>query len=346
MIPTIDEAKSGGTALRRQLVGPASLLLPWLEDSLVTDVLVNGMTGLFVDRGDGLERYPCPFPSAEGLRDAIERLAVATGRPIDAAQPFLDGRLADGSRFHVVLPPLAPEGPLVSIRRGGEGARAWQPPAPLSLLEWLRRGVRERANLVLSGGTGAGKTRFLGWLLEAVPEGERVVVLEETREIESRHPHLVRLEARPASPDGRGEVTLRSLLRNALRMRPDRIVLGECRGAEALDMLQALNTGHAGSLTTLHASGARDALSRLEAMALLASAAVPLPALREWIGASVQLVVHLERDGGGRHVAEVLAVCGTEGDRYRLFPVYEREAGRRRRPWPPEAPAAWSGRSP
>lgn len=320
--------------LRRQLVGSASALLRWLEDPEVTDVLVNGTAGVFVDKGKGLESFPSPFVSLEALFAAIERLVVPTGRQLDAAQPFLDGRLCDGSRFHVILPPLAPQGPLLSIRRARDLSMSWVDPAPRAVLDWLRHSVKEGVNIVVSGGTGTGKTTVVSWLLGAIPDTERVVLLEETRELGGDHPHLVRLEARPASPDGKGEVTLRTLLRNALRMRPDRIVVGECRGAEVLDMLQALNTGHAGSLTTVHASSARDALHRLEALALLGGA-VPLVVVREWIAGSVHLIAHLERAEGKRQITELLAVCGLEGERYRVSPLY-RASRSVRRAWPPQ----------
>jgi pilus assembly protein CpaF len=314
--------------LARQLLGRAAALLPWMEDEAVTEVLVNGVESLYVERAGRLCRETNPFDTREALVDLVERLVIPIGRRVDAAHPYLDGRLLDGSRFHVILPPIAPEGPLLSIRKlrpasAPIGVAAFGP-APVTA--WLREQVLEKRSLLLSGGTGSGKTTLLMALLAEVPEEERLVIIEESREIRTAHPHALSLEARPASPDGSGEVTLRALLRNSLRMRPDRIIVGECRGQEAFDMLQAMNTGHPGSLCTLHANGPRDALRRLEALALLAGVPIATRTLREWIGSAVQAVVHLERRGSGRAVREIALVRGLEGEVYRLTPWF-REGG-------------------
>lgn len=311
------------TPLRRQLQGKAGALLPWLEDETVTDVLVNGTGSFFVERHGCLEALAPVFSERAALQDLIERLLVPLGKRIDAAHPYADGRLADGSRFHVILAPVAVEGPIVSIRKMRDPAHcALESFGPPAIVEWLRSQVAQGRNVLIAGATGAGKTTLLARLLESVGEGERLVLVEESMEIRPRHPHVVHLEARPPSPDGTGEVTLRTLVRNALRMRPDRLVLGECRGPEALDLLQAMNTGHAGSLSTIHANGALDALRRLECLALLAGVALPVKVVREWIGASVHAVVHLERAGGERRIREALALHGLEGEVYRMTPLF------------------------
>ncbi len=308
--------------LAKQFLGKAAALLPLMESASVTDVLVNGLHSLYIERDGALEALDSPFTDRQSLADFIERLCVPIGRRLDASQPYLDGRLADGSRFHVILAPIAVEGPVISIRKRRDASLS-----PLAsfgapeLVAWLGEQVRAGKNILIAGGTGSGKTTLLCRLLDDVPAAERLLILEETLEILPRHPHVVHLEARPPSPDGTGEVTLRSLLRNALRMRPDRIVLGECRGAEAFDMLQAMNTGHAGSLSTIHASSALDALRRLESLTLLAGFALPTHTVREWIGANVQVVVHLERNGAKRRIKEVLSVNGLEGEVYRITPV-------------------------
>ena len=235
--------------LARQFVGRALSLLALMEDKAVTDILINGTQSLYVERAGHLVPENSPFTSVDSLLDFIERLVVPIGRRIDAAHPYLDGRLADGSRFHVILPPIAPDGPLISIRKH----RSFCEPIPLGsfgsaeIVDWLRTQMQRRKNILIAGGTGTGKTTLLSALLSEIPPAERLGIVEESLEIRCPHPHTFRLEARPASPDGSGEVTFRSLLRNTLRMRPDRIILGECRGGEAFDMLQAMNSGHPGS---------------------------------------------------------------------------------------------------
>lgn len=311
--------------LFRQLVGRSAVLVPFLEDPTVTDILINGVQSLYIEREDGLKSEPSPFSSAEALFDFIERLTVPIGKRVDAAHPYLDGRLLDGSRFHVILPPIAPEGPLISIRK----FRPVSPEAmlaafgPKAVMGWLRDQVQLRRNILIAGGTGSGKTSLLSCLIGEISPSERIAIVEESIEIRPCHPHTFHLEARAKSPDGTGEVTLRALLKNTLRMRPDRIILGECRGEEAFDLVQALNTGHSGSLSTLHSNGARDALRRLESLVLLAGFAIPLKIIREWIGSAVDVVVHLERRGNMRRVKEITLVHGVEGEVYRFTPYYE-----------------------
>ncbi len=313
---------SVSTLLSRQFLGPASELLAWMSEEAVTDVLVNGTQSLYVERSGTLVREPSPFERRQDLMDFLERILVPIGRRMDATRPYLDGRLADGSRFHLILPPLAPYGPVLSIRKGSSG-----PQAPLSsfgeapLLEWLVSEFRAGKNLLISGGTGSGKTTLLTRLLETIRTEERLLVVEETGEIRLDHPHVVFLEARPSTPEGIGEVTLRTLIRNALRMRPTRLILGECRGSEAWDLLQAMNTGHAGSACTLHANAPLDALRRLETLILVSGVSAPLVAVREWIASAIHIVVQMKRTGAQRRIHEVVSLSGLEGDRYRYRPI-------------------------
>ena len=313
-------------SLHRQFQGSAAELLPCMEDPAVTDLLVNGAESVFVERDGLLERVASPFADRAALMDFIERLLVPLGRRVDAARPYLDGRLCDGSRFHIILPPLAAHGPLLSIRKSRGGTAA-----PLKsfgdarTLQWLTELFRQGGNVLIAGGTGTGKTTLLSRLLDTVDTHDRLVVVEETSEIRLEHPHAVFLEARAATPDGLGEVTLRTLIRNALRMRPTRLVLGECRGDEAWELLQAMNTGHAGSASTIHANSPLDALRRLETLVLTAGVPAPLPAVREWVASAIQAVIFLERKGGQRKIAGALRLQGIEGDRYRIHPLPKTE---------------------
>lgn len=308
--------------LEKQFRGVSAALLPFLLTPGTSDILINGTETLFVEVAGRLCERASPFSTQAALFELMERMMMPTGRRLDAIRPFMDGCLTDGSRFHIILPPLAPSGPLISIR-------LFVPPAPLqlsdfgspALVRWLQAQVSVRKNILLAGGTGVGKTSLLGCLIEAVPPGERLVMIEETGELCPRHPHALSLEARPASPEGVGAVTLGTLVRNALRMRPDRLVLGECRGPEALDLLRALNTGHRGSFCTLHADSARGALARIESLVLEANGRLPLRLVREWIGSAVDWVIHLRRRGESREIAEILEILGVEGEVYRHRPV-------------------------
>jgi pilus assembly protein CpaF len=273
---------------------------------------------VWVERGGRLERTEAAFGSEDELRHAIERILAPLGRRVDEAEPLCDARLPDGSRVNVVVPPLAVDGPVVTIRRFRRRGLApddlvelgtWTPP----LRDVLERAVTGRLNVLVSGGTGSGKTTTLNALSSFVPAGERVVTVEDAAELRLQQPHVVRLEARPPGLEGRGEVTIRRLVRNALRMRPDRIVVGEVRGGEALDMLSAMTTGHDGSLSTVHAGSAEEALRRLETLALMADVGLPHAAIREQIADAVDLVVHQARlpDGSRKVVglSEVVRVA-------------------------------------
>src|SRR4051794_36447328 len=321
----LDEATREGlvarVAERSFGLGP---LEPLLRDATVDEVMVNGVAPVWVERGGRLEPTEVRFPSLAALRDVIERILAPLGRRVDEAEPLCDARLPDGSRVNGVIPPLAPDGPIVTVRRfrarglSAEdlvGCGTWD----VALRDALAAAVRGRLNLLVSGGTGSGKTTTLNALSSFVSAGERIVTVEDTLELRLQQPHVVRLEARPASVEGRGEVTIRQLVRNALRMRPDRIVVGEVRGAEALDLLTALNTGHDGALSTVHANSPEDALRRIETLALMAGIGLPHEAIRAQLERGIELVVHLARDreGARRVVAlgEVKAIAGGFGVR-------------------------------
>jgi pilus assembly protein CpaF len=290
-----------------------------LADPSVEEVMVNGPDEVYVERSGRIEEVDVRFPDEEELRNAIERILAPLGRRIDELSPMVDARLADGSRVNVVIPPLAVDGPALSIRRFGAarpGARELVERGSLSgpQCELLEQAVADRRSILVSGGTGAGKTTLLNALSGFIDSGERIVTIEDAAELRLQQRHVVRLESRPASVEGKGEVTVRDLLRNALRMRPDRIVIGEVRGPEALDLLTALNTGHEGALSTLHANSAADALSRLETLALMAGVGLPHEAISEQVQRGVDLVVHVERrPDGSRRVAEIAEVVRAAG---------------------------------
>jgi pilus assembly protein CpaF len=296
------------------LAGLAGPLAGVLADPAVGEVVVNGPADVRVEIDGRLQRADTRFRDAAELRRTAVRLVAACGRRIDDATPLVDARLPDGSRVNVVLPPLAVDGPLITIRRFGAAPLGFDDLARLGAIApadeaRLRALVRDRRNLLVSGGTATGKTTLLGALTGLVSESERIVSVEDAAEIAFRAGHVARLEARPANVEGRGAVDLRQLVRNALRMRPDRLVVGEVRGGEALDLLLAMNTGHDGSLATIHANGPEDALRRLETMALMGGVEVPHVAVREQVASAVHAVVHLVRDGDGRRrVAEIRAV--------------------------------------
>lgn len=284
-------------------------LEPLLSDPLVDEVMVNGPGEVYVERRGRLERVAVGFASAGELMHAIERVLAPLGRRVDEASPLCDARLADGSRVNVVIPPLALSGPCLTIRRfrrEGFSLRDLVAGGTLSApsAELLALCVAARASVLVSGGTGSGKTTTLNALSGAIPGEERIVTIEDAAELRLRQRHVVRLEGRPPNLEGRGEVTIRTLVRNALRMRPDRIVVGEVRGGEALDMLQALNTGHDGSLTTVHASSPTDAVRRLETLALMAGVGLPHAAVREQVASALDAIVHQVRMPDGSRVVE------------------------------------------
>jgi pilus assembly protein CpaF len=299
-------------------------LEPLLSDPAVDEVMVNGPEAVYVERRGRVEPTGVSFAGEEELMQAIERILAPLGRRVDEASPLCDARLADGSRVNVVIPPLSLSGPCLTVRRfRREGFSLRDLVAgetlPPELAELLALCVSARASVLVSGGTGSGKTTTLNALSGAIPGEERIVTIEDAAELRLRQRHVVRLEARPANLEGSGEVTIRQLVRNALRMRPDRIVVGEVRGAEALDMLQALNTGHDGSLTTVHANSPADALRRLETLALMAGVGLPHAAVRDQVASALDLVVHQARLPGGARavesVTEVVRVAGGAGVR-------------------------------
>lgn len=297
-------------------LGPIERLV---HDPEVSEVMVNGASDVFVERKGRVERVENLFiEGEEQVRRLIERIVSPLGLRVDESSPYVDARLSDGSRVNAIVPPLSLCGPVLTIRKFT--FRSMRPDDLVELgslsrdmLEFLGRCVRARANIVVSGGTGSGKTTLLGVLSSYIPDEERLITIEDAAELRLAQPHVIPLEARPPNAEGAGEVTVRDLVRNALRMRPDRIIIGEVRGGEALDMLQAMNTGHEGSLSTAHANSPRDALSRLETMALMSDVDLPAAHVREQIGSAVDLIVHTARlPGGHRAVVRVSSVEGSE----------------------------------
>jgi pilus assembly protein CpaF len=294
-------------------------LAPLLADPAVTDILVNRPDQVYVERFGRLEHTDIRFRDADHIVRVIERIAARVGRRIDASSPMADLRLPDGTRVNATLPPASIDGPTISIRRFGRRRlrqidllRLGSVSEPM--LEFLKIAVQARKNILISGGTGAGKSTLLGALAESVPASERIVTIEDTAELILDQEHVVRMETRPANIEGRGRIAARDLLINTLRMRPDRIIVGEVRGEEALDMLQAMNTGHDGGLCTIHANSPRDALSRLETMVLLAGTELPSRAAREQIVSALQLLVHVRRHADGvRRIDSVSEITGLEG---------------------------------
>ncbi len=297
-------------------LGPLELLM---KDPEITDILVNTHSQLYVERHGRLEKTDVRFRDDAHLMQIIERIVSRVGRRVDEASPMVDARLPDGSRVNAIIPPLALDGPIVSIRRFGAEPLTMKDliqfnSVPEQIAEVLRACVKSRLNVLVSGGTGAGKTTLLNCLSNYIPETERIITIEDSAELKLQQEHVVRLETRPPNIEGTGTVTQRDLVRNALRMRPDRIVLGEVRGGEALDMMQAMNTGHDGSISTIHANSARDALSRVETMMLMASLNLPEKALREQIASALDLIIQLSRlTDGTRKLIEVSEVTGMEG---------------------------------
>ncbi len=297
----------------------------------ITEIMVNRYDEIYVERDGRLWRHPAAFTSEQSVRWVIERIVTPLGRRIDESSPMVDARLPDGSRVHAIIPPVALKGASLTIRKFPQrrpGMPDLLAAGSLSdaMAQFLALCVRMRKNLVVSGGTGSGKTTLLNILSNEIPDGERVVTIEDAAELRLNHEHLVALEARPANQEGRGRIDIRELVRNALRMRPDRIVVGECRGAEAFDMLTAMNTGHEGSLTTLHANSARDALARLESMILMAGLDLPLAVVREHIAASIDIIVQQARLADGRRVVTSVAeVTGMESGRIQLQELFRHE---------------------
>ncbi|ACL40604.1 type II secretion system protein E [Pseudarthrobacter chlorophenolicus A6] len=292
----------------------------FLDDPSITEVMVNRFDQVYIERAGKLTLTDTKFSSDEALRRVIERIVSKVGRRIDESSPLVDARLADGSRVNAIIPPLAVNGPALTIRKFGGDALtvdkliAFGSLSP-EMAELLQACVLARMNIIVSGGTGTGKTTLLNALSSFIPTSDRIVTIEDAVELQLQQDHVVRLESRPANIEGKGEIAIRDLVRNSLRMRPDRIVVGEVRGGECLDMLQAMNTGHDGSLSTVHANSPRDAIARLETLVLMAGMDLPLRAVREQVASAVNLIVHISRlRDGTRRVTHVTEVQGMEGD--------------------------------
>ncbi len=297
--------------------GPLQILL---ADDRITDIMVNGPENVFVERGGKLEQTSVRFRDAAHIANIAQKIAAGVGRRIDESSPMVDARLPDGSRVNIIFPPLALDSPTISIRKFARrrpdfrvmATNGTMTPPVARLLEIC---ARSRLNILISGGTGSGKTTLLNAMSKMIDPGERVVTIEDAAELQLQQPHVVRLETRPANLEGKGEITQRDLLRNALRMRPDRIIVGEVRGSEAFDMLQAMNTGHDGSICTVHANTGRDALTRVENMVQMGSFNLPLRAIRMQIASAVDIVVQIERMRDGvRRLTEIVEIVGMEGD--------------------------------
>jgi pilus assembly protein CpaF len=310
-------------ALRQEIVDEALGLGPLedlMKDEEVTEIMVNGADTIYVERRGVIEVTAKHFTDAEQLRLIIERIITPLGRRIDESSPMVDARLPDGSRVNAIIEPVSIDGASMTIRRFGKKRLTTDDlikigAVPAVVMEFLKAAVEARLNCIVSGGTGSGKTTFLNVLSSFLPDRERIITIEDAAELLLNQTHIVRLESRPPNVEGSGEIRIRDLFRNALRMRPDRIVIGECRGAEALDMLQAMNTGHDGSLTTIHANSQRDALSRVETLVLMAGFDLPVRAIREQIASALDMVIHTSRlRDGSRKVVGVSEVIGMEGD--------------------------------
>ena len=307
--------------------GPLEMLM---EDPEVTEIMCNAHDEIWIEREGKLARTSIRFAGLDSYRQVIDRMLAVAGRRVDDASPMADGRLKDGSRINAIIPPLVVGEPVLTIRRFPE-----MPYTVVDLIRmesisedaamFLSAAVKGQLNVLISGGTGTGKTTLLNVLSNYIPETDRVVTVEDAAELKLDQPHIVRLEARPANIEGVGQVSIRDLVKNALRMRPDRIVIGEVRGAEALDMLQAMNTGHEGSLTTVHANSARDALARLETMVLFSGLDLPLQAVREQIASALDVVIQLDRKSDGRRTIVAIAeIQGREGDVITMQDVFKR----------------------
>jgi pilus assembly protein CpaF len=301
---------------------------PLLHDDTISDILVNHPHEVFVERRGRLESTNVYFADDSHLMRIIQRVVSRVGRRIDEVSPMVDARLPDGSRVNAVIPPLSLDGPTLSIRRFGKHPLQIEDLVESSsihpdLVEFLAAAIDARVSFLISGGTGAGKTTLLNALTKFIPLDERLITVEDSAELQLQHRHVVRLETRPPNNEGAGEITPRALVRNSLRMRPDRIIVGEVRGAEALDMLQAMNTGHEGSLTTIHANDTRDALARLELMVAMSGFELPIPVVRQYVASGIALVVHLSRlKGGVRRVMQVSEIVGVREGGFHLEDVF------------------------
>ncbi len=299
-----------------------------LKDPSISDILVNRYDRIYVERRGRLEQVEVRFRDNAHLRQIIDRIVGLVGRRVDETSPMVDARLSDGSRVNAIIPPLALDGPAMSVRRFGSHPLQLEDlirhgAFPAAVMDFLSAAVQARCNILISGGTGSGKTTLLNCLSRYIPAEERVITIEDAAELQLQQPHVVRLETRPPNVEGRGEVSQRDLVKNCLRMRPDRIIVGEVRGGEALDMLQAMNTGHEGSMTTVHANNTRDALGRIEVMIMMAGYDIPMRALRQQVASALQIVVQARRlTGGRRKVVSVSEISGTEGEQIQMHDLF------------------------
>jgi pilus assembly protein CpaF len=293
--------------------------------------MVNGYNNIYIEKGGKIIKSDKKFSDDEAVLKTIERIVTPLGRRIDESMPYVDARLPDGSRVNAIIPPLAIDGPTITIRKFSKKKLSADDlinfgSITKEAVEFLKEAVVKRKNILISGGTGSGKTTLLNILSSFIPSDERIITIEDSAELKLLQEHIVRLEARPANIEGKGEITIRDLVKNALRMRPDRIVVGECRGGETLDMLQAMNTGHEGSMTTVHANSPRDAISRLEVMVLMAGTDLPLKAIREQIKSAIDIIVQQARlKDGSRKVTYVSEITGMDGDVILMQNVFEFE---------------------
>ncbi|HEX9191568.1 MAG TPA: CpaF family protein [Candidatus Deferrimicrobiaceae bacterium] len=328
----LDESEA--CALRREILdeifayGPVT---PLLEDPSVSEIMINGRESIYLEREGRVTRHEGAFLSEESLRATIDRIVSRVNRRLDESSPYVDARLPDGSRVNAIIPPVSLTGPCLTIRKFRSMPYSLEELVRIGSLSveaagYLREAVLRRRNLVVSGGTGSGKTTLLNALSRHIPDEERIITIEDAAEIRLQKPHVVRLEGRPPNIEGSGAVTIRDLVRNSLRMRPDRIIVGECRGGEALDMLQAMNTGHDGSITTGHANTPRDMLRRLETMVLLSGVEIPVRAIREQIASGIDVIVHTARTGsGGRAVTSIAEISGMNDAQILLQEIFRRE---------------------
>lgn len=309
-------------------LGPLEVIL---ADPSISDILVNGPKQVYIERHGKLELTEVAFRDDAHLMHVIDKIVSAVGRRCDETCPLVDARLADGSRVNAVIPPLAIDGPSISIRRFGADPITWDDYVNFKsvtpeMREFLEACVQSRLNLLIVGGTGSGKTTLLNNMSSFISHGDRIVTIEDAAELQLRQPHVVRLETRPANIEGKGRISIRDLLVNSLRMRPDRIVVGECRGSETLDMLQAMNTGHDGSMTTIHANSTRDAVARVETMVMMAGFELPLRAIRQQFASAINVIVQVQRlSGGARKITSITEVTGMEGDIITMQDIFSYE---------------------
>lgn len=306
-------------------------LQPLLEDDTITEVMVNGAKNIYIERKGKLHRVPVTFENNDHVLRIIDRIVAPLGRRIDESSPYVDARLQDGSRVNAVIPPISLVGPVLTIRKFSKNPITVEQleqfgSITLEALQFLKACVEARLNIIISGGTGSGKTTLLNVMSGFIPDDERIVTIENAAELQLRQEHVVTLESRPPNIEGRGEITIRDLVINSLRMRPERIIVGECRGGETLDMLQAMNTGHDGSMTTAHANSPRDTLSRIETMCLMAGMDLPVRAIREQVASAIDIIVQQERmRDGTRKVVTITEVSGMEGDVITMTDIFSFE---------------------